>query len=141
MPVYPETKRETALLLKEKGINPTAQRIEIAHLLLHKPQHLSADEILHTINKEYERVSQATVYNTLRLFVDKGVVRELIISADRIFYDSNTTPHHHFIDVETGAIHDIPIACKVIPDLKEFNAEILDVSLVVKGRSRTKPSE
>lgn len=130
-------KREVTDLLKKKGINPTAQRVEIAHLLYQKPQHLSADEILNLLNAEYERVSQATVYNTLKLFVEKKVVRELIFSSDRIYYDSNTTPHHHFIDIDTGRIFDIPLCIIPVPELDRLNmgdAQILETTLVLRGR-------
>jgi Fur family iron response transcriptional regulator len=131
------SKREVAELLKEKGINPTAQRIEIAHLLYQKPQHLSAEEILNMLNAEYELVSLATVYNTLKLFAERKVVRELIFSSDRIYYDSNTTPHHHFVDIDTGRIYDIPLCIIPVPDLDRLNmgnAQILETTLILRGR-------
>lgn len=134
--VYGLNKREIAEVLKSHDINPTTQRVEIAHLILQKPQHLSAEEILNRLNKEYEQVSQATVYNTLRLFVEKGVLRELVFSPDRIYYDSNIQPHHHFIDVDSGKIYDIPLEAMTFSDLNitGVNAEIMEVSLLVKGR-------
>jgi Fur family iron response transcriptional regulator len=133
------TKREIAEVLRAKGINPTTQRIEIAHFLLSEPQHLSAEEILQKINNEYEQVSQATVYNTLRLFVEKAVIRELIFSSDRIYYDSNTDMHHHFIDVDTGIVYDIPNEALNLAkiDIQGLGAHILEVSRMVKGRVKT----
>ena len=131
-------KREVTEILREKGINPTTQRVEIAHLIMQAPQHLPADEIFQKLNAEYEQVSQATVYNTLRLFVEKEVVRELIFSSDRIYYDSNTTPHFHFIDVETGKIYDLPReSLQFHPEKSGLNAEVDDISLIVKGRIKT----
>jgi len=134
---YRLSKREITDLLKDKGINPTSQRVEIAHLLYQKPQHLSADEILAILNAEYEQVSQATVYNTLKLFVDKNVVRELIISSDRIYYDSNVMPHHHFVDIDSGKIFDIPLCIVPMPQLERLNmgnAEILETTFIMRGR-------
>ncbi len=134
---YGLCKREVAELLRSKDINPTTQRIEIAHLILQRPQHLSADEILAELNREYEQVSQATVYNTLRVFVEKRVIRELVFAPDRIYYDSNTTPHHHFIDVDTGKIYDVSSDCVQCPELSyvdQLKAEVLEVSLILKGR-------
>lgn len=134
---YKLSKREVAELLKNKGINPTSQRVEIAHFLYQKPQHLSAEEILNHLNKEYEKVSQATVYNTLKLFVEKNVVRELIFSSDRIYYDSNTTIHHHFLDLETGKIYDIPACLLVTPEFDKNelgNIEIENISILIRGR-------
>ncbi len=134
---YKLTKREVAELLREKGINPTSQRVEIAHFIYQKPQHVSAEEILNYLNKEYEKVSQATVYNTLKLFVEKNVVKELIFSSDRIFYDSNTSDHHHFLDIESGKIYDIPACLIPTPELNKVelgNIEIEEVNILIKGR-------
>jgi len=139
--IYGKNKREVGELLKESGINATTQRIEIAHFLLQKAQHLSADEILQQLNAEYEQVSQATVYNTLRLFVEKGVIRELVVSPDRIYYDSNTSSHHHFLDVESGAIVDIQAEQIKAPNLDHLEAEIHEVSLLVRGRLKRENAE
>ena len=134
---YGLNKREIADLLRDRDINPTTQRIEIAHLLFEKPQHLSAEEIRQRMNSEYEKCSQATVYNTLRLFVEKEVVRELIFSADRIYYDSNTDKHHHFVDVDSGGIHDLPahmIEAPVLEGSPLEGAEVLETSIIVRGK-------
>ena len=53
-------------------------------------------------------ISRATVYNTLNLFAEKGLVRDLHLSPDSVVFDANTGAHHHFIDEETGRIYDIP---------------------------------
>lgn len=133
---FGQGKRELADLLRGKGINPTTQRIEIAHLVFQKPQHLSAEEILNKLNKEYEQVSQATVYNTLRLFVEKGVIRELVFSPDRIYYDSNMSNHHHFVDVDTGKIYDLPrdALCMSEVNISGIDAEVTEINLIIKGR-------
>ncbi len=134
---YGLNKREIADLLREREINPTTQRIEIAHLLYEKPQHLSAEEIRQKMNSEYEKCSQATVYNTLRLFVEKDVVRELIFSSDRIYYDSNTEKHHHFVDVDSGNIYDLPEYMIQAPTLEGCaleGAEVLETSIIVRGK-------
>ncbi|MCB1172020.1 MAG: transcriptional repressor [Leptospiraceae bacterium] len=133
--LYGKSKREIAELLRSKDIHPTAQRIEMAWCLLSRPQHLSADEIRLMLNQEYEQVSQATVYNNLKLFAKKGVVQELIVSSDRIYYDSNPNPHHHFLDLDTGKIEDIPNCALQISQMN-INACIEDVSVIVKGRRK-----
>lgn len=94
-------------LLREHGIHPTSQRVLIAHLLFSRWTHLSAEDVFQLVNAEGQRVSKATVYNTLGLLAEKGVVREVIADPDRIFYDPNTQPHHHFFDVATGQLTDI----------------------------------
>lgn len=97
-----------AEMLRAHGINPTHQRIEIAHVLFERQEHLSADQILSRVNAHYAETSKATVYNTLKLFVEKKLVRELIVDACKVVYDPNTSPHHHFYNVVNGQLTDIP---------------------------------
>lgn len=97
-----------AQLLRRQGITPTHQRMEIAHVLFTKREHLAADQILSLVNSRYAETSKATVYNTLKLFVEKRLIRELVVNPNRIVYDPNTEPHHHLYDVATGRLTDIP---------------------------------
>ena len=90
------------------GILATPQRLEIAGILLEKPQHLSAEQIIDRLRQSGSGVSKATVYNTLNLFVERGLVKECIVDPERRFYDSNTQAHHHFYDVDSGELTDIP---------------------------------
>ena len=90
-------------------INPTFQRNEIARVMLNKPQHLSAEQVLTFVNESDVHVSKATVYNTLNLFVEKGLIREVSIDPIKIFYDSNTSHHHHYYNEDTGEISDFEI--------------------------------
>lgn len=94
--------------LKAKDINPTSQRIEILRLLLDRCEHLSADQVFSLVNRnDEERVSKATVYNTLGLFAEKGLVREVIADPARVFYDPNMEPHHHIYNVTDGTLADV----------------------------------
>lgn len=95
-------------LLEQHGILPTPQRIEVAEVLLERPQHLSAEQIIERLKQAGSGVSKATVYNTLNLFGERGLVRELMVDPERKFYDSTTRPHHHFYNVDTGELVDIP---------------------------------
>jgi Fur family transcriptional regulator, iron response regulator len=99
----------TVATLERRGISPTPQRVRIARELLGRPQHLSAEQILERVNRRGAAVSKATVYNTLKLFTQKGLVREVIVDPSRVFYDSNIDSHHHFFNVDTGELEDIPI--------------------------------
>jgi Fur family iron response transcriptional regulator len=94
-------------ILKSHGVLPTPQRVEVAAVLLEKPQHLSADQIIEQLRAYCSRVSKATVYNTLHLFGAKGLVKELNVDPRRRFYDSTTHPHHHFYHVDSGELSDI----------------------------------
>src|ERR1700741_4307860 len=80
------------------GIRPTAQRVQIAELLLSAPQHLSAEQILASLRLSGARVSKATVYNTLNLFAAHGLIRQLSVDGARAWFDSNVVPHYHFHD-------------------------------------------
>lgn len=94
--------------LKRLGVSATPQRIEVATVILERPQHLSAEQILERLRSKGSRVSKATVYNTLKLFSECGLVRELTVDPNRKYYDSTTHAHHHFYHVETGELSDIP---------------------------------
>src|SRR5438445_8719710 len=95
--------------LSECGIRPTAQRVQIALLLLAAPQHLSAEQILASLRSAGARVSKATVYNTLNLFAARGLIRQLSVDGSRAWFDSNVDAHYHFHDVDTGALIDVPV--------------------------------
>ena len=94
--------------LRANDISPTHQRVEIARVLFERQEHFTADQILGSVNARHAEVSKATVYNTLKLFVEKKLIRELIIDPTRVVYDPNTTPHHHFYDTVSGSLTDIP---------------------------------
>jgi Fur family iron response transcriptional regulator len=103
------TRDEAATLLTERGVLATAQRIDIALLTLVRPQHLSAEQIIATIRASGLRISKATVYNTLNLFCERGLLRTVDVDPTRQFYDSSTAAHHHFYNVDTGELTDIPL--------------------------------
>jgi len=102
------TPSEITDLLRSHEINPTSQRIEIAQVLFSRCEHLSAEDVFALVNGESSRVSKATVYNTLGLFAERGLIREVIADPTRVFYDPNIAPHHHFYDTSTGRLMDIP---------------------------------
>lgn len=101
------TRDNLAEVLRAHDISPTHQRIEIAHAIFSRGEHLSADQILTLANGRAAETSKATVYNTLNLFLEKQLIREVIVDPSKVFYDPNTTPHHHFYNVDTGALTDI----------------------------------
>jgi len=100
-------RKTVAELLRRQGITLTHQRIEIAHVLFSRRKHLSADQILALVNSRYAEASKATVYNTLKLFLEKKLVRELVVNPAKVVYDPNTEPHHHLYDVVSGQLTDI----------------------------------
>jgi Fur family iron response transcriptional regulator len=125
-------------MLKSHGVMPTPQRMEVAEILLERAQHLSADQIMDRLRDAGSQVSKATVYNTLKLFSDKGIVKEVNVDPSRRFYDSTTHPHHHFYHVETGRLSDIPadqVSIMSLPDLPE-GTEQESVEVLIRVRDR-----
>ncbi len=78
--------------LRDHGVMPTPQRLRIARVILVKSTHMSAEEIYRNVNGPWPPVSRATVYNTLGLFVEKGLLKELPSEADEIIYESEIIP-------------------------------------------------
>jgi Fur family iron response transcriptional regulator len=118
------------------GILATPQRLEIAGILLEKPQHLSAEQIIDVLREGGSGVSKATVYNTLHLFVERGLVKECIVDPERRYYDSNTRAHHHFYDVDSGQLTDIPhelVKFAELPDLPE-DGRMDGVDVIIRVR-------
>ncbi len=102
-------KDEVTQRLLSRGVLPTAQRVEVGLLLFARAQHLSADQIIAGLRAGGSRVSKATVYNTLNLFCERGLVRTVEVDPARQFYDSSIEAHHHFFNVDTGELTDIPL--------------------------------
>jgi Fur family iron response transcriptional regulator len=101
------TRDNLAEKLRAHGITPTHQRIQIAHALFARCEHLSADQVMAIVNERHSETSKATVYNTLNLFLEKKLIREVIVDPNKVFYDPNTSVHYHMYDVETGQLTDI----------------------------------
>ena len=121
------------------GILSTPQRLEIAGILLQRPQHLSADQIIERLRSKQSAVSKATVYNTLKLFSEHGLVKEVMVDPVRKYYDSTTHPHHHFYNVDTRELSDIPdaqVSFEDFPDMP-YGTERDSVEVLIKVRNRT----
>ena len=122
--------------LRQHGISPTKQRLEVASVLLGKPQHLSADQVLNLLKDQGSKISKATVYNTLNLFKKGGLVRELNIDSAKTIFDSTTNSHHHFYNIDTGEIIDIPkdeVSIDRFPHLPKGTLPY-DVEVLIKVR-------
>jgi len=129
---------EILVQLDLHGILPTPQRLKIAEILLAKPQHLSAEQILQRLRKSGSSVSKATVYNTLNLFGERGLIKELCVDPERRYYDSKILPHHHFYNVDTGDFTDIEDGQMSIRDFPPLpkGTEKESVEILIKVRSQ-----
>lgn len=124
----------------EHGIKPSAQRVAVAQYVLSTLDHPSADQVWQAVQRNFPMISRATVYNTLNLFVNKGLLREYVITEGRVVFDPNVKAHHHFIDDTTGRIHDVPwnkVQVCNVENLKDY--EIHDYQVVMRGKM--KPSK
>lgn len=134
-------RKEVIALLQQHGITPTQQRVHIARLLFAKPRHVSAEQVLTLVNEgEIEQVSKATVYNTLNLFADKAILREIIVDPAKVFYDTNLDAHHHFFNVDTGELMDMDPEALEISGLPEAPAGTVPLGVEVIVRVRNAPS-
>ncbi len=135
--LIPNSNKHTADVLSSFGINPTLQRQDIASLLLSEDKHLSAEDILIKVNKEVVRASKATVYNTLNLFVRKGLIREVLVDPQRVFYDGNTQPHYHMYNIDTKELTDIDAQDIEIPNIPGIppDQQLDGIDIVIKVRN------
>jgi len=134
----PMTREAVAQRLRACDITPTHQRIEIAHVLFERREHLTADRILALVNARYAETSKATVYNTLKLFLEKKLIRELIVEPNKVVYDPNTAPHHHLYDVATGRLTDVPVEDVRVVGLPPLPPGTVaeGVDIIIRTRSR-----
>ncbi len=122
-------------LLQEHGIRPSAQRMAIARYVLNTDRHPTADQVLAEVRRDFPMVSRATVYNSIKLFVDKGLLRVHQLEGGGAVCDANTDLHHHFIDEDTGEIVDVPWDALDVRRVDELAGLAVDSWMVVmRGR-------
>jgi Fur family transcriptional regulator, iron response regulator len=122
-------------LLEQAGIQPSAQRVAVADYVLATEEHPSAEQVWARVKLRFPMLSRATVYNTLNLFVDKGLLRELVLAEGKVVFDPKLAPHHHFIDEDTHCIVDIPweaLQVRHVDMLQGF--DIREYQVVLRGR-------
>lgn len=121
--------------LEERGIQASSQRCVIAFYCLNSHEHPSADQVLKSIQKDHADISRATVYNTLNLFVEKGLLKEVPIEKDKLRYDPLIEKHHHFYDTKTKKIYDIPWNKLKVDQLKTLSGKfkVNEYQVLLKG--------
>ena len=95
--------------LRSSGLRPTKQRIKICEALFVRNEtfHFTRNDLAKTIEEKLnEKISLATVYNTVHAFKKKGYVKEISINSDKSYFDTNTSVHHHFFDEDTNELID-----------------------------------
>ena len=95
--------------LRSSGLRPTKQRLKICEVLFNREKtfHFTINDLVKSISEQLnEKISLATVYNTVHAFKDKGYLKEISINSDKSYFDTNTTNHHHFFDEDTSQLID-----------------------------------
>lgn len=126
-------------VLRQHGIQPTAQRLAVAKVVLNRESHPSAEEAWAKVRRRCPTISRATVYNTLNLFVKKGLLKQQVLKEGMAVFDAEVQPHHHFIDEQTGKVYDVPWETLQVTggeSLREFN--VREYQVVLRGRRRNR---
>ena len=96
--------------LRSSGLRPTKQRLEICKLLFDRKKtfHFTINDISKILkNKTYKKISLATIYNTVDSFKKKGYLKEISVDSNKSYFDTNTSSHHHFLDINTNELIDL----------------------------------
>lgn len=124
--------------LARVGLRPTRQRLGLASLLVGdgRNRHVTAEGLFEAASATGDRVSLATVYNTLRAFCDAGLMREITVDGSKSYFDTNMTDHPHFYWEDTATLTDAPAAELEISRLPVLpaGAEIVSVDVVIRLR-------
>ena len=122
--------------LRSSGLRPTKQRIKICEALFNtaKTFHFTVNDLAKMMQKNFnEKISLATVYNTLHAFKKKGYVKEISLGNDKSYFDTNISSHHHFFDTKTNELIDIDsskVELKNIPNPPKGKS-IKDIDVVI----------
>ena len=120
-------------LLKENSIKTTLQRLEILRYLEDHRTHPTADQIYSDLKEKNPSLSKTTVYNSLKIFKEHGIIQTLTISSSEIRYDFNCTMHHHFLCKKCGKIIDIDSSCPHIEKIRKEGYQIDEAHGYFKG--------
>lgn len=120
--------------LRENNLKYTKTRQVIYDYLKSTFSHPSAEEVFEEVRKKLPGISNATVYNVLNLFADRGLIKVLSTLEDKKRFDGNTNPHVHLICLECGKIEDLPVDDSALTrNLAETNWSFKDLSLNLFG--------
>ncbi len=127
---------EISHLLLEKDIRPTYQRLEIMRYLYEHRVHPTAEMIYAELKETIPTFSKTTVYNTLKLFQEKGLLAALATAEDQVRYEANLIPHGHFQCVRCGRLFDIDIPEAFPGQTSLAGHRILEYQIILRGICR-----
>ncbi|MDR2511303.1 MAG: transcriptional repressor [Bacteroidales bacterium] len=117
----------------ENNIMPSPQRMAVMQFLTNNPIHPTVETVYSALVDEIPTLSKTTVYNTLQLFYDKGIVRAINIEEKNIRYDADTSEHAHFICKKCGKIMDIAIDSINNISIYSGNNKVTEMNLYLAG--------
>ncbi len=125
-------------LYRNLNVTPTKQRVDLAHIIFAKKHHFTAADLINKANKNKLNISMATIYNTLSLLEEKGMLKTINIDNEMKFYDTNLENHHHLYNTTMSTLTDITNDQVVFAELPELpkSLEIESTELLIKVRNR-----
>lgn len=130
-------KSDVVRILRDHGVQPSAQRVAVAEYVLFTQEHPSADQVWQRVRQGFPMLSRATVYNTLNLFVQRGLLQDLVLAEGRVVFDPKLDPHHHFVDADTGRIEDVPWDALEVRNVEQLSGyDVQHYQVVLRGRRR-----
>jgi Fur family iron response transcriptional regulator len=131
-------KAQVVKMLRDRGIQPSAQRVAVGQYALMTEDHPSADQVWARVRKSFPMISRATVYNTLNLFVAKGLLLPLVLAEGKVVFDPKVDRHHHFIDEDTGTIHDVPWQALEVKNIQALRGyDVRQYQVVLRGKRQS----
>ena len=125
-------------IYRDLNVTPTKQRLDLAKLIFAKKQHFTASDLISLADKNGLNISMATVYNTLSLLEDKGMLKTINIDNELKFYDTNMENHHHFYNTTMSTLTDIAhdrVSFAELPELPK-TLEIESTELLIKVKNK-----
>ena len=125
-------------IYRDLNVTPTKQRLDLAKLIFAKKQHFTASDLIGLANKNGLNISMATVYNTLSLLEDKGMLKTINIDNELKFYDTNLENHHHLYNTTMSTLTDIAhdkVTFAELPELPK-TLEIESTELLIKVKNK-----
>ena len=125
-------------IYRDLNVTPTKQRVDLAQIIFAKKQHFTAADLINLTDKNKLNISMATVYNTLSLLEDKGMLKTINIDNELKFYDTNLDNHHHLYNTTMSTLTDIAhdkVTFAELPELPK-TLEIESTELLIKVKNK-----
>jgi len=122
--------------LESRGVKPSYQRLKILEYLMVNRDHPSVDTIFNALCEEIPTLSRTTIYNTLSLFTEKGIVSSLTIVNNELRYDLSQEPHAHFRCIECNALLDVDVDTDIFTTDTIEEHQVEEIQIIFRGRCK-----